>query len=195
MFFFHQDGYKEDNIPEESNRNDKSISVSNPGLTGSFNPNKLPAESAHLKQVPLGSIYPKTITTKPPNPVTGYSNQWTVSGEKKPMVDPSHEAAKYWQRLKSQGFAPKPGQKNPDNKDQHAVESHDEFSQFDHHFVNFPTFKSEHSIIYDPQPPIRTVHYGPPITSYEGDQYFNYEPGLQIFVDNLKFRRRITKMF
>ena len=70
----------------------------------------------------------------PPNPSSphglpkpGYSNQWTVSGEKKPLLDPTLEAAKYWQRVKEQGFFPKPAT----GKDQHAVESLNEFTEFD----------------------------------------------------------------
>ncbi len=88
---------------------------------------------------------------KPVASGSSYSNQWTVSGDKKPPVDPSFEAAKYWQRVKEQGFHPKHVKPPPALKDQQAVESLDEFSEFDHQYLNFPTFQTEPPIItYDP---------------------------------------------
>jgi len=143
-----------------------------------FNPKQIPTGPIHPQQISTGSVDPQQIQNKqvpigqinsklvPPNtpkqqpgaqdlkPVasgSSYSNQWTVSGDKKPTLDPSFEAAKYWQRVKEQGFFPKHVKPPAPLKDQQAVESLDEFSEFDHQFVNFPTFQTEPPMItYDP---------------------------------------------
>jgi len=58
------------------------------------------------------NIFPANPNFPPVNPIT-YVNQWTTSGEKKPLTDPSKEAAKYWQRVKGQGYAHQKGVKQP----------------------------------------------------------------------------------
>ncbi len=111
---------------------------------------------------------------------SSYSNQWTVSGDKKPVLDPSLEAAKYWQRIKEQGFFPGNHKSANNNKDQQAVESSDEFSEFNHNFANFQHFPpSQHPVVYDTQPPIPFQHHHqePPHIVYERDHAVSYERG------------------
>jgi hypothetical protein len=110
---------------------------------------------------------------------SSYINQWTVSGDKKPVLDPSLEAAKYWQRIKDQGFFPGNHKSAKNNKDQQAVESSDEFSEFNHNFANFQHFPSQHPVVYDTQPPTPFQHHHqePPHIVYERDHAVSYERG------------------
>ena len=142
--------------------------------TGSSNPN---SGSPDLKPglsnpVPTKIQDPKQILPSG----SSYSNQWTVSGgDKKPVLDPTLEAAKYWQRVKEEGFFP--GKPKSGSKDQHAVESLDEFSEFDHNFANFQNFPSEHPVAFNSQPPNPFQHHqqGPPHIVYDRDHSLSYE--------------------
>ena len=184
-----QDGFKDDSHTESSTRHEKVISATGlfdqkPPVPGVGSINHIPGSSAtNLK---IGSATqpgfkhpgpPQPIGTPGPGVGPGYSNQWTASGEKKPLLDPSIEAAKYWQRVKEQGFYPQPVTP-PAGKDQQAVESYNEFTEFDHHpFSNFP---SEYSSSFDTQPFFKHDQHPhgqpPPHIVFERDHSYSYAP-------------------
>jgi len=183
IFIYFQDGFKQDSLLDASSSNQNTIPNffdSKTAASHNQNLNHVSVESSNPK--PGSSDLKPGLSTQIQDPKlsgSSYSNQWTVSGDKKPVLDPSLEAAKYWQRIKDQGFFPGNHKSAKNSKDQQAVESSDEFSDFNHNFANFQHFPSQHPIVYDTQPPIPFQHHHqePPHIVYGRDHAGTYERG------------------
>ncbi len=183
IFIYFQNGFKQDSLLGASSSNQNTIPNffdSKTAANHNQNLNHVSVESSNPK--PGSADLKPGLSTQIQDPKqsgSSYSNQWTVSGDKKPVLDPSLEAAKYWQRIKEQGFFPGNHKSADNNKDQQAVESTDEFSEFNHNFANFQHFPSQHPVVYDTQPPIPFQHHHqePPHIVYERDHAGTYERG------------------